>query len=75
MTIRDDLHVVLMSATIQTHELSVYWSGVGRASIPPTVTEAMEENGDGVNDILLIGSCVPAEVSIPGRTFPVQECK
>ena len=40
MTLRDDLHVVLMSATIQTHELSVYWTGAGSvADIPPTVPE------------------------------------
>jgi len=74
MTLRSDLHVVLMSATIQTHELSVYWSGIGRVGIPPTVSEAMEADGDD-DDELLVGSDVPAEVSIPGRTFPVQECE
>ena len=77
MTLRDDLHVVLMSATIQTHELSVYWTGVGSvADIPPTVPEAMDADAMEVDDgssEMFVASGAPAEVSIPGRTFPVQE--
>jgi len=76
MTLRDDLHVVLMSATIQTHELSVYWTGVGRVvGVPLTVSEVMDEDDmeiDGSSE-MLVSSGAPAEVSIPGRTFPVQE--
>ena len=76
MTLRDDLHVVLMSATIQTHELSVYWTGVGNVSgIPPVVPEAVDEDDmviDSFDDVVVL-SDAPAEVSIPGRTYPVQE--
>lgn len=76
MTLRGDLHVVLMSATIQTHELSVYWTGVGNGSgIPPVVSEAIQEEDmeiDGSSETV-VSSGAPAEVSIPGRTFPVQE--
>jgi len=57
---RDDLRLVLMSATIQTNELVTYWSGVG--------TEEWADIGGAVPPSLM-----PAEVSIPGRTFPVQE--
>lgn len=42
------LHLVLMSATIQTNELMKYWAGVGHIDM------------------------IPAEICVPGRTFPVQ---
>jgi transcription elongation factor Elf1 len=48
---RPDLHVILMSATLQTNALMEYWSGLNDTS----------------------GFSLPAQVSIPGRTFPVQE--
>jgi len=65
---RKDLHVILMSATIQTNELMTYWSGVGHFS------DNSERSGE-------IAAAVqqqenhykPAEINIPGRTFPVQE--
>ena len=77
MTVNLDLHVVLMSATIQTHELSVYWTGVGNVGgIPPAVSEAVGEDDmeiDYGSGGVAISSGAPAEVSIPGRTFPVQQ--
>eukprot|EP01083_Nonionella_stella_P099118 278714_1 len=42
------LHLILMSATIQTNELMKYWAGVGHVDM------------------------IPAEICVPGRTFPVQ---
>ena len=74
VALRDDLHIILMSATIQTNELSIYWSGVGSLVLDntPTESDAMEEDGPGAYGAD-VPSDVPAEVSIPGRTFPVQE--
>ena len=55
---RNDLHVVLMSATLQTEELLNFWRGVRSDEVP-----TMIEQNENFN---------PAEISIPGRTFPVQ---
>ena len=55
---RKDLHVVLMSATLQTEELLNFWRGIRLGGIP-TKTEQKENFN-------------PAEITIPGRTFPVQ---
>ncbi len=58
---RKDLTVVLMSATIQTSELMEYWSSTGslhHEDIQATIDD---------------GGHRPAEINIPGRTFPVQE--
>lgn len=68
MNRRKDLTVVLMSATIQTNELMEYWSSAGSFHA--------EDNGD---DSVLSEyddrdqDHRPAEINIPGRTFPVQE--
>ena len=76
---RDDLQIILMSATMPTRELAEYWHGVGRKRLQrqKELTDgqsAMEGNGendtsDWVND----ESAMPVEINIPGRTFPVQE--
>lgn len=60
---RDDVRVILMSATIQTEELVRYWSGTGGGCA----------DADMDMDMDALGSSRPAEISIPGRTFPVQE--
>ena len=63
---RNDLNIVLMSATIQTNELMEYWSSAGSTtSLDATYT--IDYNTMSVNDHR------PAEINIPGRTFPVQE--
>jgi len=53
-----DLKVVLMSATLQTHELIEYWRGIS----------SRNNNAHNKNY-----SALPPEVNIPGRTYPVQE--
>lgn len=61
---RTDLRVVLMSATIQTNELRQYWNGVGSGST---------RLGGGKDDIRMdLENFMPAEICVPGRTFPVQ---
>jgi len=65
---RKDLHVILMSATIQTNELMTYWSGVGHFS------DHSEMNGEDAGAVQQQEDYYkPAEINIPGRTFPVQE--
>ena len=56
---RSNLSVVLMSATIQTNELMDYWSSTGSLCADDMIL------GDGEHR--------PAEINIPGRTYPVQE--
>ena len=55
---KSGLSVILMSATIQTNELMEYWSGAG--------------SSQQFNDIVSDAKHRPAEINIPGRTFPVQ---
>lgn len=57
---RKDLTIVLMSATIQTNELMEYWSSVGSSMHADDITIDIDGHR-------------PAEIHIPGRTFPVQE--
>ena len=59
---RKDLRIVLMSATIQTNELRKYWNGVGSGY----GSELGITLGEGEGDFM------PAEICVPGRTFPVQ---
>jgi len=59
---RSDLRIILMSATIQTNELMEYWSAINHL-------ESVQENL--VHDLLHMNK--PAEICIPGRTYPVQE--
>lgn len=59
---RKDLRIVLMSATIQTNELRKYWNGVGSGY----GSELGMTLGEGEGDFM------PAEICVPGRTFPVQ---
>ena len=72
---REDLQLILMSATMPTRDLAEYWSGVGRRrrlrqqqlqqqsgkSDTPSISVTSEDFG------------APIEINIPGRTFPVQE--
>lgn len=63
---RKDLNIVLMSATIQTNELMEYWSSAGSTSSTDGA-HTTDYNLTSVDDHR------PAEINIPGRTFPVQE--
>jgi len=77
---RDDLQLILMSATMPTRDLAEYWCGVGRRRMQ---LRAEQQQND---DISLYNKSVaddddwgddgvgmPVEINIPGRTFPVQE--
>jgi hypothetical protein len=62
----------MMSATIQTHELIEYWTGV--ADDNPFIYNTSEsDEGDHGPISSSHGCSKPAEIFIPGRTFPVQE--
>ena len=60
---REDLQLILMSATMPTRDLAEYWCGVGQKRIrqneDSSITAADERS-------------MPIEINIPGRTFPVQ---
>lgn len=64
---RDDLQLILMSATMPTRDLAEYWRGVGT------------RNQDGFNSSFPVDNdwgdegLMPIEINIPGRTYPVQE--
>ena len=62
MSRRSDLRIILMSATIQTHELMEYWSAVNHLG---TIPEKLAHDS--------LHMIRPAEICIPGRTYPVQE--
>ena len=81
---REDLQLVLMSATMPTRELAEYWCGVGRrrrrqqgrqnakGSREDDVSRrhgGVTKDDDWGEDEL----AMPAEINIPGRTFPVHE--
>ena len=55
---REDLRIILMSATMETDELVRYWNLAGSAG----------KEGLASDDPIFI----PAYISIPGRTFPVE---
>ena len=62
---RDDLQLILMSATMPTRDLAEYWCGVGsRRSRERSHADVAFSNNP---------ACMPVELNIPGRTFPVQE--
>ena len=62
---RDDLQLILMSATMPTRDLADYWCGVGsrRSMERSQADDSFSNNPDRM----------PVEINIPGRTFPVQE--
>jgi len=64
---RDDLQLILMSATMPTRDLAEYWRGVGTRKndnciSPPLADDEWGDDG-----------AMPVEINIPGRTYPVQE--
>lgn len=70
---RPSLRIIMMSATIQTHELIEYWTGVGAHNnqlISDSEEREMYQNHHHSSSYLC---SKPAEIFIPGRTFPVQE--
>ena len=73
---REDLKLILMSATMPTRDLAEYWCGVGRRRVQlqkerqgNDQLQPKCEDGDWGDD----GAAMPVEINIPGRTFPVQE--
>ena len=81
MARRDDLRIVLMSATIQTNELVQYWNGVGvgmddNVNVNSRMEEKNEDEDEDLHadadaDADALSSFRPAEIHVPGRTFPV----
>jgi HrpA-like RNA helicase len=71
---RKDLHIILMSATIQTNELLDYWQGAGSGDeVDDDATDTTATATTAVDNESNADSGKPAEICIPGRTFPVQE--
>lgn len=78
---REDLQLILMSATMPTRDLAEYWCGVGQRRMHEKKEEESEsqevsaiyskslDDDDWGDD----GAAMPVEINIPGRTFPVQE--
>mmetsp|Transcript_6399 Transcript_6399/g.9292 ORF Transcript_6399/g.9292 Transcript_6399/m.9292 type:complete len:902 (+) Transcript_6399:55-2760(+) len=74
--VRSDLKVILMSATIQTNELMQYWSSYSCNNLDTIDSTILSK--DVQSSVLYKQSqqsilSKPAEINIPGRTFPVQE--
>jgi len=85
---RDDLQLILMSATMPTRDLAEYWCGVGRRRLLRRKEQqlmekksSMTEHTDSENiaptsslddDWGDDAAVLPTEINIPGRTFPVQ---
>jgi len=73
---REELQLILMSATMPTRDLAEYWCQVGRRR--QQRKRELKEIRDGAPrdeiDLDEGEDCVmPVEINIPGRTFPVQE--
>ena len=64
---RDDLQLILMSATMPTRDLAEYWRGVGTRKKDSCNASFPVDNDWGD------GGLMPVEINIPGRTYPVQE--
>jgi hypothetical protein len=85
---RDDLQLILMSATMPTRDLAEYWCGVGRRRQLLRQEQRLKEQQsalDEENETRNIAptssldddwgedaAILPTEINIPGRTFPVQ---
>jgi len=72
MNRRPSLRIIMMSATIQTHELLEYWTGVvGNNTFNSIDILSNNNNNHHHSSSHLCNK--PAEILIPGRTFPVQD--
>ena len=63
---REDLQLILMSATMPTRDLAEYWRGVGTQTNTEHCSELLTKDHRGSDSLM------PIELNIPGRTFPVQ---
>ena len=73
---RDDLQLILMSATMPTRDLAEYWHGVSRRRKLRQQQQQLLERNDSQHQSIVDKSendGAPIEINIPGRTFPVQE--
>ena len=85
---RDDLQLILMSATMPTRDLAEYWCRVGRRRElqrkEQKMNEKQRDKGDYNDEVKIVPAnsldddwgddaiALPTEINIPGRTFPVQ---
>jgi hypothetical protein len=83
---REDLQLILMSATMPTRDLAEYWCGVGRRRQLQRNQEKLKQCLDDGDDHESIApkystddddwgddaAVLPIEINIPGRTYPVQ---
>jgi hypothetical protein len=65
---RDDLQLILMSATMPTRDLAEYWRGVGTRTNNDNCNSSSPADDEWGDEGLM-----PIEINIPGRTYPVQE--
>ena len=72
---RDDLQLILMSATMPTRDLAEYWCGVGRRRMQLKAEQQQDDGISSYNKTVADDDWgeMPVEINIPGRTFPVQE--
>ncbi|KAL7498658.1 hypothetical protein ACHAWT_006480 [Skeletonema menzelii] len=64
---RNDLQLILMSATMPTRDLAEYWRGVGTRQKDKCNSPSLVDDDWGDEGLM------PVEINIPGRTYPVQE--
>ena len=85
---RDDLQLILMSATMPTRDLAEYWCRVGKRRELQRKEQKLKEQQSAMEDNIEEENIVPTnsldddwgddaaalptEINIPGRTFPVQ---
>lgn len=77
---RDDLQLILMSATMPTRDLAEYWCGVGRRRQLRRREEQLDYRSENQSLSITLddddwgddAAIMPTEINIPGRTFPVQ---
>ena len=75
---RDDLQLILMSATMPTRDLAEYWCGVGHRRMQLKAEQQQDDASPYDKSVVDDdwgdeGIGMPVEINIPGRTFPVQE--
>ena len=77
---RDDLQLILMSATMPTRDLAEYWCGVGRRRQLRRREQQLDYRSENQSLSITLddddwgddAAIMPTEINIPGRTFPVQ---
>lgn len=65
---RDDLQLILMSATMPTRDLAEYWRIAGTRENEYKPSSLNDDDDNWSNN-----GVMPVEINIPGRTYPVEE--